>query len=664
MLDAGGIYMKMRVMMASTVLSMAIALPAASADQGGRELEELRDMVSGLLSTMVERGVISEDNANELMQQARARAASMPEQQTAANAGAQAVVEQRTDMADVIEEMKREREALARDLEQLRQERQVVSEQLQQSAVDQELQQNRNRKLIEREVQRQVEEALAKQSRQTGEDVRVRYVPEFLLADIREQVKAELKEEVKTEIVEGVYEQRDEEGLPIPEVPEWTGRLSLGGDIRLRYQHDSISSDSGAWYDYNTINENGGFNTIDPGADLLSRTNDDRDRLRGRFRLGVDAKLGYDFNAGARISTGNTNDPVSTNQTLATGLNRYEVVLDRAYLGYAWNSDTGDWGIKATGGRMPNPFYSTDLLWDDDLGFEGLSAQVSYKQQRPQRLLGIGTRGYEAKATVGAFPLEEFAFTSRDKWLYGAQLETDITLLDRKKLHFGIAYYTYDNIAGVADDRPFSSIASRDAEIDASLPESVQKGNTLFDVYAAPNGSSGLNAFGLASDFDILNLSFGVEIPDFRPYHIWLTADYVKNLGWDKSEVLSRIGGAGVDTSNPIDEKHDTGYMFRAEIGSPWMLDEGDWRLYAAYKYIEPDAVLDAFNDSDFLLGGTNSKGFVLGGKYVLQRDVTLAFRYLNGESIVNALDPRIPGNPELAPLKSATYQLDINAKF
>ena len=39
------------------------------------------------------------------------------------------------------------------------------------------------------------------------------------------------------------------------------------------------------------------------------------------------------------------------------------------------------------------------------------------------------------------------------------------------------------------------------------------------------------------------------------------------------------------------------------EITKRW-----DWNVSLAYKYVESDAVLDALNDPDFHLGGTNAR--------------------------------------------------------
>ncbi len=52
------------------------------------------------------------------------------------------------------------------------------------------------------------------------------------------------------------------------------------------------------------------------------------------------------------------------------------------------------------------------------------------------------------------------------------------------------------------------------------------------------------------------------------------------------------------------------------------------------YKHLERDAVLDAFTDSDFHLGGTNTKGWVVGGNYGLVKNVWLSGRWLSGNVI------------------------------
>jgi hypothetical protein len=64
------------------------------------------------------------------------------------------------------------------------------------------------------------------------------------------------------------------------------------------------------------------------------------------------------------------------------------------------------------------------------------------------------------------------------------------------------------------------------------------------------------------------------------------------------------------------------------------------------------DAVLDAYTDSDFHLGGTNVKGWVVGGNYGLMKNVWLTGKWLSGDVITG---PRYGLD---------IMQLDINTRF
>ena len=112
------------------------------------------------------------------------------------------------------------------------------------------------------------------------------------------------------------------------------------------------------------------------------------------------------------------------------------------------------------------------------------------------------------------------------------------------------------------------------------------------------------------------------DLARFAPYHVILTGDFVRNVGFDKDEVAARIG-------QPIDAKVN-GYQFLASVGWPEVTAAGRWRVFGGYKHLERDAVLDAFTDSDFHLGGTDAKGWLLGGDYGLARNTWLTMRYLS----------------------------------
>jgi hypothetical protein len=641
-----------------TLLGFVPAALQASEQEGEqqgdeKEIAELRNSVAGLLQVLVKKDVFTGDQAEDLVASTiNADSADIsPDHLRPVNVAAE------------LDKIRAEREALGKELAE---QKQVIQKLAEHQTVDPELARMRSQKDLDQIVTARVQQALQEQRAQQNESVSVRYVPEFLLAEIREKVKTELKEEVAQEIVDGVYDEQTEDGLPIPEVPEWVSSFKLKGDIRLRAQRDMPSDESGQWIDYQAINDKGkniSSATVDVDDVSLNPNNSDRDRGRVRLRLDAEAKFGYSMKAGARLSTGNTTDPVSTNQTLGQSNNKYQLVLDRAYLNYGWENDQGDLKLSVTGGRMSSPWYSTDLLWDSDLGFEGLAGSLTYKRDRASSFAGMTLRNYLLRGTLGAFPLEEVSSNNRDKWLVGGQLEASARFLSMNQLRFGIGYYQYANVTGDPRNTPFSM---RDVDTDASVPQFMQKGNTLFDVYPdtlATAPADDVDMFGLASDFKILNLTASLELLELEPTRLWFVADYVQNLGWDRGEVLDRIGGDPSLATNPLSGGHDTGYMFKMEAGTKNLLKPGDWRAFLGYRYLEPDAVLDAYTDSDFHFGGTNSKGWFLGGRYVFEDNVYIGMRYLSAEEVMTPNDV-LPLGTTSGSLGLDTLQIDIGGTF
>ena len=78
------------------------------------------------------------------------------------------------------------------------------------------------------------------------------------------------------------------------------------------------------------------------------------------------------------------------------------------------------------------------------------------------------------------------------------------------------------------------------------------------------------------------------------------------------------------------------------------------WRVSLGYRYLERDAVLDAFTDSDFRLGGTDVQGFIVGGEYALTPRVLLRARYLSRQRNRRpaARHRRVPARPQFDVLR------------
>src|SRR5262249_9015409 len=156
-----------------------------------------------------------------------------------------------------------------------------------------------------------------------------------------------------------------------------------------------------------------------------------------------------------------------------------------------------------------------------------------------------------------------------------------------------------------------------------------QKGNTymaLRNVPAVflPNPTLNYQFYGLASAFRPLVVSGQVDFGQFNPYHVILDGEYVRNTGWNRADVAAKVLAnflptgptvGCVSTNCPqIYTGGNEGWMGRLTVGNRELKALWDWNAFAGYKWLESDAVIDAFTDSDFGLGGTNLKGYFVGG--------------------------------------------------
>ena len=502
------------------------------------------------------------------------------------------------------------------------------------------------------------EKALAEKS--SGKVVRVPYVPEFVKDQIREQVRNELRQDVVADVMQRA--KKEKWGLP-EALPEWVSNIKLYGDVRLRDEYSAFGSDNpkvtdvnNPYYSILTVNSKGvlasSCTTVssDPRS-CFHNTSANQNQGRVRVRLGMEAKIADSLKFDARLTTGSQANPVSTNQSLGNTGQRYEVQLDRAYLQYdGQNSEGFNW-LTASGGRIPNPFLSTELVYDEDLNFEG--AALTYRHhiggETDSPLIKGNAR--QVFATVGAFPLQNVQFSARDKWLFGAQLGANWEFDNQSTFKIGAAYYDYSHITGKRNgvDSHFN---------DYSAPQYLQKGNLLFNIAnsSIPNSTAGL--YALAAKYELIDVTASIDFAQLDPYHVTLTGDIVKNIGYDQQDVLDRtLGGqlafrTGGAAAASFFKARTLGYQVNLTVGWPKLSKLGDWQVFGLYKYLQRDAVLDAFTDSDFHLGGTDAQGYIVGGKLGLTRNTWFQGRLISTTEI------------DGAPLSIDTLQFDLNAKF
>jgi Putative porin len=497
----------------------------------------------------------------------------------------------------------------------------------------------------------------------------VTYVPEI--------VKQQLRDEIKQQ----VFAKASKENWASPGAyPEWAQRIRFSGDLRVLYQGSFFPKGNDQ---LNAVNFNA-INTgppVDPTSGFFLPTYDatqNRNQFILRGRLGMEADLSNGFTAGIRVATGQDNGPVSTNQTLGLPLNggqggnfsKYQLWLDRGYLN--WTGFGND--ISVSVGRFANPFWSpTDLVWYQYINFDGFALQAKHEV----------AEGYTPFAVVGAAPVFNTAFNasinldttgtgqptqlpSHDKWLFGGQVGIDAKFNADYDLRVAAAFYDFTNVQGQASSPCFVQSSADVCDTDLTRPSFSQKGNTYFPLRnivqtAANNFGQGpglFEYFGLASPFRPAVASAQLDLGHFNPTHIIIDGEYVINTAFNRGQ-LSAMAANGLLFSNtvgPVGAQSfsggNQGWMGRVTVGDKEIKHLWDWNVYGAYKYLESDAMIDAFVDSEFGLGGTNLKGYIVGGRLGVGENVWASLKWMSANNVSGA------------PFAVDIIMLDLNARF
>jgi putative porin len=291
--------------------------------------------------------------------------------------------------------------------------------------------------------------------------------------------------------------------------------------------------------------------------------------------------------------------------------------------------------FQATAGRFENPWLSTDLIWYNDLTFEGVYGNYRFN---------LGSDPEHRKdlyATFGGFPLTNFsAFdpnaSNQQKWLYAGQIGADFRTENDSRIRFGAAYYDFSHTAGIANTAPGLT------NYNWTAPAFVQKGNTLFNIANPTTGPNQL--FALASNYRIVDLIAATDFHVLPRYSVGFQAEALRNIGYSVAQVQAREGF--------YVPPRNKGYRADINFGSSTFGPLATWRASVGYRYLQRDAVVDAFNDEDFHLGGTDAKGETFMVDFSFNPHVWVRLKYMEASAI------------DGPPLNIDVWQLDLNSRF
>lgn len=511
----------------------------------------------------------------------------------------------------------------------------------------------------------------------SDDSVRVTYIPEIVKQQLRDQLKDDVLKQA-----------RDERWANPRMFPDWAKRFTFFGDVRVRYEGTYFptgNDNTGSFPNFNAINTGAPFDVSGTNFSPQHNVDQQRDRIRFRVRFGADVNLEDGWSAGFRLATGDTSSPVSANQTFGVAnqgqggnFSKYAIWIDRGFIKYELGGKPSA-NLALSVGRFDNPFFTTsEIMWDEDVGFDGLALQGKYEI----------AKGVKPFFSAGVFPIfntdfnfssnQPAKFESTDKWLYAVQGGIDLKLSKDLNAKFAVGYFDFDGVEGKLSD-PYIPLSQNDASsTDNTRPSFAQKGNTYRPIRnIVPDALNNFGTtnqfqyFGLATPFQVLSYNAKLEYNGFEPVQISLIGEYAKNLAWDKTSInetavnnrgplppattTTTTTPTGTTTSPPpigAYDGGDTAWNVGLVVGRSVFEKAGDWNISFGYRHVESDSVVDAFTDSDFAGGGTNVKGYTIGAAVALSPRVKLGARWMGANQIAGP------------PLKTDVLLIDLSAKF
>jgi len=375
----------------------------------------------------------------------------------------------------------------------------------------------------------------------------------------------EVREEVDKETAQAI-ETRDK-----MKVGGWLDELNFSGDMRARYE---------TFWGRQSPSGLGPFDEVD------------RTRFRLRFRAGAVARAG-DWTAGFRLASGEEptvagqgSDALSSNVSFDKFGSKTQIVIDQAYLAY---QPGGAAGLKLTAGKMENPFWESDMVYDPDLTPAGFAEQ--YVRDLNDHWSFFANLGQWVLAEDNITQNNGVDSRGEDAYMLGAQLgyTWEIKQLELKQT---VAYYDYlglqDQAALTASGNTFSGAVNRN-----SLKTS-RSGTVVW-----------------AKDYNLFALNNQLKIGYLEKLPITLQGEYLRNLATNEFQDGYKIGLKLWDAKK-----------------------KGQYEIGYWYERLEADANFSLHPNSDFGGGGTNAKGHIVQAKYNLTDWAYVAFGYWYVENV------------------------------
>jgi len=383
----------------------------------------------------------------------------------------------------------------------------------------------------------------------------------------------------------------------------WITELELFGDLRLRYEYRG-----GRLPDHFQLGQD--------------NQNDwqERERERYRLRIGLRGTVLDDWFFGVRLETSasarstNVTFGGDTSTTSPGGGGPFAKGDDGVFIGQAYGGYKGFPGFTFTGGRMPNPFVTTRMVWDDDINPEGLAEQ------------------WKHTFTIGGGAAEPVSYSKDGK---NVALPPPAEPLVKIDVFANFGQFVYDDV------NPTNPIGPRPTTEQPIGGETQLTPNTnafmlgwqvgaKFDFPHIAYFQLAPTLYNYTGDGNTFNVHFsgdpGDPLPNQTGINSPLVFDIPAEIGWKVGKIPMRIFGDFATNLEADDRATAAGhsdkggdrYAYQIGLGIGQLKKKHDWQIDAWWQHqdqyaLDPNLVdTEMFDTKLNLEGGAWRAGYIL----------------------------------------------------
>ena len=415
---------------------------------------------------------------------------------------------------------------------------------------------------------------------------------------------------------------------------------TLYGDIRIRYEDRSGTGTTRS-------------------ATVTEDNDETRARARYKLTLGVKTEAGdWYTDLALAMGAGGRSDNATFGKAAQASIDDKETLfVKRAMIG--WKAT--DW-LTLEAGRMNNPLYTTPMVWDADLNFEGLAEKVNYKMNFADLFFTAAQAQYQGDrknfsgtgSSADSITTELFTFQGGAKYAFD----------DHTNAKAALTYTTYSHNTANTPFTPGLSTSGAGAAVPAKALDSNAAKAAALGYQTSAFGVNDLDTIEIPAEFNyyLSNNSIGVR----------LFGDYVHNMsGSDRAANACLQSGSNAVVCNACND--DKAWMLGLAVGSAAdfksfeanKMVKGDWSARIWYQdvgvySVDPNAV-----DSDFMDSRVNMKGTTFKAQYNFTDNVYTNLAYGHATRKNKALGTAGAAQDLALNLKDFDLlQLDLTYKF